>query len=386
MTVFATVLVVSCPCALGIATPMVISLGVGNAAKHGVLIKGGKYLEKLASVDTIVFDKTGTLTKGKPEVTDIIPFNGYDEIYVLQMASSSENKSEHPIAQAIVKKAHEKEIQLLEVTGFTSITGHGIVAMHKEQRISVTSPQSANSNLLFKGNPNHTNKIPKEAHSKICKLETDGKTVVTVFIEDRLIGVVAVADMLRENSMEMVKKIHSMGKETILLSGDNKRTANAVAKKVGIKNVLAEVLPQQKAEAIKRLQNENERKTVVAMVGDGINDAPALTQADVGIAMSSGTDVAMDAGHVILMKNDLSDIVYASKLAGYSMKKIKQNLTMSFAYNVITISIAAGLFYGMTNSLILTPALGALGWVISDTLVFGNSLFLRRFGTKKAVT
>ena len=386
VTVFATVLVVSCPCALGIATPMVISLGVGTAAKHGVLIKGGKYLEKLASVDKIVFDKTGTLTKGKPEVTDIIPFGGYDETYVLQMASSTENKSEHPIAQAIVKKAHEKEIQLLEFTGFTAITGHGVVAMHKEQRISVTSPHSSNSNLPHKGIRNHKNKIPKEAHSKICELESEGKTVVTVYIEDALIGVVAVADMLRENSMEMVKKIHSMGKETILLSGDNKRTANAVAKRVGIKNVLAGVLPQQKAEAIKRLQNENGGKTVVAMVGDGINDAPALTQADVGIAMSSGTDVAMDAGHVILMKNDLSDIVYAFKLAQYSIKKIKQNLTMSFAYNAITISIAAGLFYGMTNSLILTPALGALGWVISDTMVFGNSLFLRRFDARKAVT
>jgi len=370
VTVFATVLVVSCPCALGIATPMVVSLGVGNAAKQGVLIKGGKYLEKLASIDKIVFDKTGTLTKGKPEVTDIIPFGGYDETYMLQMASSSENKSEHPIAQAIVKKAHEKGIQLLEVTGFNAITGHGIVAKHKEQRISVTSPQSANSN--------HLNKITKEIQSKIYELETEGKTVVTVLIEDKLIGIIAVADMLRENSIEIVRQIHSMGKETILLSGDNKRTANAIAKKVGIKNVLAEVLPQQKAELIKSLQNEKKRK-VVAMIGDGINDAPALTQADVGIAMRSGTDVAMDAGHVILMKNDLSDIVYAFKLAEYSMKKIKQNLTMSFAYNAITISIAAGLFYGMTNSLILTPALGALGWVISDTLVFGNSLLLRRF-------
>ncbi len=370
VTVFATVLVVSCPCALGIATPMVISLGVGNAAKHGVLIKGGKYLEKLASVDTIVFDKTGTLTKGKPEVTDIIPFNGYDEIYVLQMASSSENKSEHPIAQAIVKKAHEKGIQFLEVSGFNAITGQGIVAKHKEQRITVTSPQSANNNYL--------NKITNEIQSKIYELETQGKTVVTVLIEDKLIGIIAVADTLRENSVETVKQLQSMGKETILLSGDNKRTANAIAKKVGIKSVLAEVLPEQKAEKIKSLQNEKKKK-VVAMIGDGINDALALTQADVGIAMRSGTDVAMDAGHVILMKNDLSDIVYAFKLAEYSLNKIKQNLTMSFAYNTITISIAAGLFYGMTNSLILTPALGALGWVISDTLVFGNSLLLRRF-------
>ncbi len=372
VTVFATVLVVSCPCALGIATPMVVSLGVGNAAKQGVLIKGGKYLEKLASIDTIVFDKTGTLTKGKPEVTDIIPFGGYDETYVLQMASSSENKSEHPIAQAIVKKAHEKGIQLLEVSGFNAITGHGVVAKHKEQRISVTSPQSANIN--------HPNKITKEIQSKIYELETEGKTVVSVLIEDRLIGIIAVADMVRENSVETVKQLQSIGKETILLSGDNKRTANAIAKKIGIKNVLAEVLPEQKAEKIKSLQNEKKkRKAVVAMVGDGINDAPALTQADVGIAMRSGTDVAMDAGHVILMKNDLSDIVYAFKLAEYSLNKIKQNLTMSFAYNAITISIAAGLFYGITNSLILTPALGALGWVVSDTLVFGNSLLLRRY-------
>ncbi len=209
-------------------------------------------------------------------------------------------------------------------------------------------------------------------------METQGKTVVTVLIEDKLIGIIAVADTLRENSVETVKQLQSMGKETILLSGDNKRTANAIAKKVGIKSVLAEVLPEQKAEKIKSLQNEKKKK-VVAMIGDGINDALALTQADVGIAMRSGTDVAMDAGHVILMKNDLSDIVYAFKLAEYSLNKIKQNLTMSFAYNTITISIAAGLFYGMTNSLILTPALGALGWVISDTLVFGNSLLLRRF-------
>jgi Cu+-exporting ATPase len=213
-------------------------------------------------------------------------------------------------------------------------------------------------------------------------LETDGKTVVTVFIEDKMVGIIAVADMLRENSVETVKQLQSMGKETILLSGDNKRTANAIAKKIGIKNVLAEVLPEQKAEKIKSLQNEKKKK-VVAMVGDGINDAPALTQADVGIAMRSGTDVAMDAGHVILMKNDLSDIVYAFKLAEYSLNKIKQNLTMSFAYNAITISIAAGLFYGITNSLILTPALGALGWVVSDTLVFGNSLLLRRYRANK---
>ena len=205
--------------------------------------------------------------------------------------------------------------------------------------------------------------------------------MVTVFIEDRLVGLIAVADILRDNSIETVKQIHSMGKETVLLSGDNERTAKAIAKKLGIQNVLAEVLPHQKAEKIRSLQTE--KKRVVAMVGDGINDAPALTQADVGIAMGSGADVAMDAGHVILMKSDLSSILHAFELSEYSMKKIRQNLAMSFAYNAITISMAAGLLYGFTNSLILTPALGAIGWVISDSLVFGNSLLLRKFKIQK---
>ena len=340
-------------------------------------------MKRLASVDTVVFDKTGTLTKGKPEVTDVIPFNGYDETYVLQIASSSEVKSEHPIAQAIVKKAHEKNIPILEVSDFNSITGHGIVAKHNEQRILVVSPRSKNNvennienTIAAKNNSLQNTIMPKEPQSKIFELESEGKTVVTVFMEDKLVGLIAVADILRDNSIEIVKQIHSMGKEIILLSGDNERTANAIAKKLGIQNVLAEVLPHQKAEKIKSLQTE--KKRVVAMVGDGINDAPALTQADVGIAMGSGADVAMDAGHVILMKSDLSSIVYAFKLSKYSMKKIRQNMVMSFVYNSITISIAAGLLYGFTNSLILTPALGALGWVISDSLVFGNSLLVKK--------
>ena len=378
ITVFATVLVVSCPCALGIATPMVVSLGIGKAAKHGILIKGGKYLEKLASVDTVVFDKTGTLTKGKPEVTDLIPNDGYDEYYVLQLASSAEIKSEHPIAQAIVKKASENKIPFLEVQEFSAITGYGIVAKYQEHRVFVLS--SRTNNIMVNNNNIeydfiHSKTIEK-FQSKIFELESEGKTVVTVFSEDKLIGIIAVADIVRENAMQIVKQIQSMGKEIILLSGDNKRTVNAIAKKLNIKNVLAEVLPHEKAEKIKHLQKENKS---IAMVGDGINDAPALTQADIGIAMRSGTDIAMDAGHIILMKNDLYDIVYAFKLADYSLKKIKQNLTISFAYNSITIPIAAGLLFGITNSLILTPALAAIGWVISDSLVFGNSLLLKKF-------
>jgi len=385
VTVFATVLVVSCPCALGIATPMVISLGIGKAAKQGILIKGGKYLEKLALADTIVFDKTGTLTTGKPEVTDIIPNDEYDEYYLLQLASSSEMKSEHPIAQAIVKKAREKNISYIEINDFNAIAGQGVVAKYQKRKIFVGNPRTITTAEISINDNNYCDylqtingRIPKELDSKISQLESEGKTVVTVFIDDKIIGLVAVADNVRENAVDIIKQLRLMGKEIILLTGDNERTANAIAKKLNIKNVFSQVLPQEKADKIKDLQNEKKKKKVVAMVGDGINDAPALTQADIGIAMSSGTDVAIDAGNVILMKNDLSDIVFAFALAKYSMKKIKQNLTISFAYNAISISIAAGLLYGFTNSLVLTPALAAVGWIISDSLVFGNSLFMKK--------
>jgi Cu+-exporting ATPase len=382
ITVFATVLVVSCPCALGIATPMVISLAIGIAAKQGVIIKGGRYLEKLASVDTIVFDKTGTLTKGKPKVTDLIPNNGYDEYYLLQMAASSEIKSEHPIAQAIVKKAREEKIALLEVSEFDTMIGHGIMAKYNQKRILVTSPRS-NKNMLKSINENSLSriesKIPKDIESKITDLELEGKTVVTIFVEEKLIGLIAVADTIREDAISIVKKIRSMEKEVILLSGDNQRTTIAIAKQIGIENVFSEMLPQQKVEKIKDLQEKENR--IVAMIGDGINDAPALTQADIGIAIGSGTDVAKEAGHIILIKNNLSDILFTLQLSIYSLKKIKQNLAISFTYNSITIPIAAGLLFGFTNSLILTPALAALGWVVSDSLVFGNSLLLRRFKT-----
>lgn len=383
VTVFATILVVSCPCALGIATPMVISLGIDKAARQGVLIKSGEYLEKLSSVDTIVFDKTGTLTKGRPEVTDIITNDyvdggNYNEYQLLQLASSVEGKSEHPIAQAIVKKASERSISPLEITEFFSVSGHGVMASYQERRIFVGSPynvmniRSYNTNNLEKSQT-----IPQSMQTKIAELEADGKTVVTIFVEGKFTGLIAVADTLRENAKYIVDEIKKMNKDVLLLSGDNKRTADAIAKKVGIDKVMAQVSPQTKAEEIKKLQDQGRKK--VAMIGDGINDAPALAQADIGIAIGSGTDVAVSSGHIILMKSDLEHVLYALKLGTYSFRKIKQNLGMSFAYNVITISIAAGLFYSFTNSLILTPALAALGWVISDSAVFGNSLLIRRF-------
>ena len=382
ITVFATILVVSCPCALGIATPMVISLGIDKAAKEGVLIKGGQYLEKLSSVDTIVFDKTGTLTKGKPEVTDVIPINGYSEFEILQLAASTEIKSEHPIAQSIVRKAYEKSIPILKVSDFNSLTGHGVLATYLEKRIFIGNfrkdDDEDNNNInnrMIITRAEAVHEKLQQQQQKITELESEGKTVVTVFVEDKLAGLIAVADILRENAKQVIDKIqYNMKKEVILMSGDNKTTANAIAKELGITTVLAQVSPESKALEIKKLQQNQAKKVVVAMVGDGINDAPALTTADIGIAIGSGTDVALSSGHIILMKSDLNQIVYTLKLAKYSMKKIKQNLAMSFTYNVVTISIVAGLLYGITNSLVLTPALGALGWVISDSAVFGNSV------------
>jgi Cu+-exporting ATPase len=372
ITVFATVLVVSCPCALGIATPMVVSLGIDRASREGILIKGGEYLEKLASINTIVFDKTGTLTKGQPEVTDIIPNEGYTEFEVLQLALSAEIRSEHPIAQAIVQKASEQAISALEVSEFKISSGQGILAKTSNKRIFVGSP------AVIMNNFESSKIIPKMFKLKVSELETEGKTVVAVLIENELAGFIAVADTLREDAKEIIDAIKETGKEVILMSGDNERTTHAIAKKLGISDVLAQILPEDKAHEIRKLQNRGRN---VAMIGDGINDAPGLTQADIGIAMGSGTDIAMSAGNIILVKSDLKHVLSAFRICEYSLKKIKQNLTMSFAYNAITISIAAGLLYGFTQSLILTPTLAALGWIVSDSAVFGNSLLVRKYTT-----
>ncbi len=364
VTVFATILVVSCPCALGIATPMVVSLGIDKGTKQGILIKGGEYLEKLSSIDTLIFDKTGTLTKGKPEVTDIISNGNYDESKVLQLAYSVEVKSEHPIAHAIVKKAEKENITALELSDFNAISGRGVLANYSGKKIFVGGP-------LY-----HKIKISQTMENKISTLESDGKTVIIVILDNILVGIIAVADTLRANAKQVINEIKNMGKNIILMSGDNKRTANTVGKELGIDSVLSEVLPETKAYEVKKLQIQGKK---VIMVGDGINDAPALTQADVGIAIGSGTDVAMAAGHVILMKSDLQNVVFVLKIGEYSLKKIKQNLTISFAYNAITIPLAAGILFGITNSLILTPGLAALGWIISDGAVFGNSMLMKKF-------
>jgi Cu+-exporting ATPase len=361
VTIFATVLLVSCPCALGIATPMVISLGVSRSAREGVLVKGGEYLEKLSSIDTIVFDKTGTLTRGKPEVTDITAYQeeGYNEAQVLQLAASAEIKSEHPIAQAIVNKASEQEIAPLEVSEFAAISGHDVMTTYLERRIFVGSPAASEDRDTTTTN---APTIPESMQPRTIDLESQGKTVVTVFVDNRLAGVLAVADTIRDNAKSVIDEIKDSGKQVVLMSGDNERTAQAIAKKLGIQNVLAQVLPETKVCEIKKLQDQGR---TVAMVGDGINDAPALTQADVGIAMGSGTDVAMASGHVILMKSDLDGVLFALKLGKYSLNKIKQNLAISFAYNAITMSIAAGVFLQFNKLTYIDSCTGGT-WVGSE--------------------
>jgi Cu+-exporting ATPase len=289
---------------------------------------------------------------------------------------TAEIKSEHPIAQAIVNKASEQLIPALKVSDFSSISGHGVVASYLQKRIFVGSPRGLDNNDNNKKSNDFKEMFPDKIQLKILDLEADGKTVVTVSYENKLVGLIAVADTLRTTAKYLIDEIKNTNRDIILMTGDNQTTANAIAKKLGITSVLAQVLPETKAEEIKKLQNQGK---VVAMIGDGINDAPALTQSDIGIAMGSGTDVAVSSGHIILMKSDLRYVISALKIGEYSLKKIKQNLAMSFTYNVITISIAAGLFYSVTNSLILTPALAALGWVISDSAVFGNSLLVRKF-------
>lgn len=368
VTVFASVLVVSCPCALGIATPMVISLTVDKASRQGIMIKGGKYVEELSTIDVIVFDKTGTLTYGKPQVIDVIPFGKYTQFDILQLAASVETKSEHSIAEAIVNRASEQSITNLDTSEFQAIAGRGVSAAYGSKKIFV-------GNVMKKEKNENNVVLPSGIEAKIIELESQAKTVVGVFIDDNLTGLITVADTVRDNAKNVIDQIKRMNIQVILMSGDNERTARAIGKELGIDFVLAEVSPESKAMEISNLQNQGKK---VLMVGDGINDAPALTIADVGIAMASGTDVAMFAGHVVLMKNNLGHIPFLLKLGDYALKKIKQNLMLSFAYNVITVSIAAGLLYEVTNSLILTPGLAALGWVISDTAVFGNSLLVRK--------
>jgi len=364
---FIAVLIIACPCALGLATPTAIVAGTGKAAEYGVLFKDAKAVQRTGTVDVVIFDKTGTLTVGEPTVTDIIPVGGKKE-GVLQLAAILESRSEHPLAQAIIRRAKEEGLRIAEPSEFESMTGKGVVGKHAGKRVMV-----GNRTLMVE------KKIPLEdAEKKVAALEEEGKTVVYLASSKKLLGLIAVADEIKPFAKEVVEGLHKYGKKVIMMTGDNERSAQAIARKVGIDDVMAKVLPAQKLQRIKELQGQGKK---VAMVGDGINDAPALTQADVGIAIGSGTDIAMEAGDVVLMKDDIRDVLTAFSLSKYTMLKIRQNLFWAFAYNVVLIPIAAGALYPFTGWLI-HPALAGAAMAASSVSVVSNSLLMKMFKPK----
>jgi len=357
-----SVLVIACPCALGLATPTAIMVGTGKGAKNGILIKSGGALEIAHKLDHIIFDKTGTITKGKPDVTDIFSFNNFKERKILEIAASIEKNSEHPLAESIVNKAKKSKLNLKNIKSFKAIPGKGVFC-------------KINNKNYYLGN----NKLMKDCKinvssvvNKVYKLEEEGKTVMFLSENKKLIGLVAVADTIKDNSFKAVRYLQKLGVKVYMITGDNERTAKAIAKKAGIKNIFSEVLPEDKAKYVKKLQKSGK----VAMVGDGINDAPALAQADIGIAMGSGTDVAMETGDVVLMKNDLLDVAKAIKLSKLTMSKIKQNMFWALFYNSLGIPIAAGILYPFTGWL-LSPMIAGGAMALSSVSVISNSLLLK---------
>ena len=367
---FTAVIVIACPCALGLATPTAIMVGTGKGAEHGILIKGGEPLEAASRIDVVVFDKTGTLTRGKPAVTDVLPVAGVMEPDLLGIAASLERSSEHPLAEAIYSHTKEKGIELREIHGFKAIPGHGIQGTIDGKIYSI------GNRLLM----TEIVRCPlKNVENDLERLETQGKTVMILAEGSVVLGLIAVADTVKPTSLEAVRRLKEQGFDVVMISGDNKRTASAIARSIGIEHVLAEVLPQDKANEVKKLQAAGKR---VAMIGDGINDAPALAQADLGIAMGSGTDVAMEAGGIVIIKEDVNDVVTALELARETMSKIRQNMFFALFYNVIGIPIAARVFYNAFG-LLLQPELAGLAMAFSSVSVVSNSLLIRSFRPQK---
>lgn len=354
---FVGVLVIACPCALGLATPTAIIVGVGKGAEHGILIRNAESLEKLSHVDTVVLDKTGTITKGKPEVTDIISLDTtWTEADILRVSASVEKLSEHPLADAVVIKANEQKISLETVTNFQALEGVGVEGMIGNKHIAIHKPSK---DISIAGN--------------IKELQEQGKTVVIIEVDKKQIGLIALSDTLKKESKEAVAKLHARNIKVIMLTGDNYLAASYIAKLAGIDAVIAEVIPQEKAGKIKELQDGG---AIVAMVGDGINDAPALVQADVGIAMGTGTDVAIESAGITLLGGDVSKIAQAIKLSKMTMRGIKQNLFWAFIFNVVGIPLAAGLFYPVFGWL-LNPAFAGLAMAFSSVSVVSNSLRIK---------
>ncbi|WP_291578576.1 heavy metal translocating P-type ATPase [Clostridium sp. UBA6640] len=365
LTIFISVLVIACPCALGLATPTAIMVGTGKGAEHGVLIKSGTALETAHKIKTIVFDKTGTITEGKPKVTDVVVTNGIKENDLLQLAASAEKGSEHPLGEAIVKGAEEKGLEFKKLDFFKAIPGHGI-----EVKIDGKGILLGNRKLMVESKISLEN-LEATSH----KLAGEGKTPMYIAINNNMAGIIAVADTVKENSKKAIEKLHEMGIEVAMITGDNKRTAEAIAKQVGIDRILAEVLPQDKANEVKELQAEGKK---VAMVGDGINDAPALAQADIGIAIGSGTDVAMESADIVLMRSDLMDVPTAIQLSKNTIKNIKENLFWAFGYNTLGIPIAMGVLHIFGGPL-LNPMIAGAAMSLSSVSVLTNALRLKGF-------
>ena len=364
LTIFISVLVIACPCALGLATPTAIMVGTGKGAENGVLIKGGEALETTYKIDTIVFDKTGTITEGKPKVTDII-CNGIKEEEVLVLAASAEKGSEHPLGEAIVKEAEDRSLEFKSLEHFKAVPGHGIEVTIEGKDILL-----GNKKLMIENNINI-----ESLHVESDRLATEGKTPMYIAINNKLSGIIAVADTVKENSKAAIEELKKMNVNVAMITGDNKKTAEAIAKSVGIDIVLAEVLPEDKANEVKKLQGQNRK---VAMVGDGINDAPALVQADVGIAIGSGTDVAIESADIVLMKSDLKDVVTAIRLSKATIKNIKENLFWAFGYNVLGIPVAMGVLHIFGGPL-LNPMIAAAAMSFSSVSVLLNALRLKKF-------
>ncbi len=369
LTIFIAVLVIACPCALGLATPTAIMVGTGKGAECGVLFKGGEALETTHKLNTIVFDKTGTITKGSPEVTNIITKELMDKNTLLQLAASAEKESEHPLGEAIIRSAEKEGIAFIRPERFAALPGLGIETVIDHKTVHL-----GNHRLMLDKKIELGTMCDKADH-----LASEGKTPMYIAVDYKLAGIIAVADTIKENSAKAIRRLHDMGMEVAMITGDNQRTAQAIAKQVGIDRILAEVLPQDKANEVKLLQSEGKK---VAMVGDGINDAPALVQADIGIAIGSGTDIAMESADIVLMKSDLMDVITAIQLSKRTIRNIKQNLFWAFGYNSAGIPLAAGVFYAFGGYL-LNPVFAAAAMSFSSVSVLTNALRLKNFKPKK---
>lgn len=362
---FTAVLVIACPCALGLATPTALMVGTGKAAEHGILIKGGEPLEIACKVDTVIFDKTGTITLGKPKVTDITALGTYTDKAVMQLAASIEKSSEHPLAEAICQHAKDMKLTLLSTDSFHALPGSGVRAKIKKSWYYLGTRRMISEDLKIS---------LSDINDQIEDIEKNGKTVMFLATKTDVIGLISVADIVKDTSQSAISSLHNLGIETWMITGDNRRTAESIASQVGIKNVLAEVLPADKAVAVSRLQQNGK---TVAMVGDGINDAPALAQADLGISMGNGTDVAMETGGIVIIRNDLRDVTKAISISKQTVGKIRQNMFFALFYNVIGIPIAARVF--AFAGVVLRPELAGLAMALSSISVVTNSLTLRAY-------